>query len=63
VAVFGFPIVAYHLWGAVKASHWEPLARRHPELAGRLLNLAYALLLFFIVTNSGNPGAFIYFQF
>ena len=63
VAVFGFPIVAYHFWGAVKASHWEPLARRHPELAGRFLNLAYALLLFFIVTNSGNPGAFIYFQF
>jgi alginate O-acetyltransferase complex protein AlgI len=63
VAVFGFPIVAYHFWGAVKASHWEPFARRHPELAGRLLNLAYALLLFFIVTNSGNPGAFIYFQF
>jgi alginate O-acetyltransferase complex protein AlgI len=63
VAVFGFPIVAYHLWGAVKASHWEPFARRHPESAGRILNLAYAFLLFLIVTNSGNPGAFIYFQF
>ena len=63
VVVFGFPIVAYHLWGAAKASRWEPFARRHPELAGRLLNLAYAFLLFLIVTNSGNPGAFIYFQF
>jgi alginate O-acetyltransferase complex protein AlgI len=63
VAVFGFPIVAYHLWGAAKASHWEPFARRHPELASRFLNLAYAFLLFLIVTNSGNPGSFIYFQF
>ena len=63
VAVFGFPIVAYHLWGAAKASHWEPFERRHPELAGRFLNLAYAFLLFLIITNSGNPGAFIYFQF
>jgi len=63
VVVFGFPIVAYHFWGAAKASRWEPFARRHPELAGRLLNLAYAFLLFLIVTNSGNPGAFIYFQF
>lgn len=63
VVVFGFPIVAYHLWGAAKASRWEPFARRHPELAGRFLNLAYAFLLFLIVTNSGNPGAFIYFQF
>ena len=63
VAVFGFPIVAYHLWGAAKASHWEPFARRHPEMAGRILNLAYAFLLFLIVSNSGNPGAFIYFQF
>lgn len=63
VAVFGFPIVAYHLWGAAKASHWEPFERRHPELAGRLMNLAYAFLLFLIITNSGNPGAFIYFQF
>ena len=63
LAVFGFPIVMYHLWGAAKASHWEPFARRHPELGGRILNLLYAFLLFLIVTNSGNPGAFIYFQF
>jgi alginate O-acetyltransferase complex protein AlgI len=63
VVVFGFSIVAYHLWGAAKASHWEPFARRYPKPAGRILNLAYAFLLFLIVTNSGNPGAFIYFQF
>jgi alginate O-acetyltransferase complex protein AlgI len=63
VAVFGFPIIAYHFWGAAKASYWEPFARRHPEIAGRFLKLAYAFLLFLIVTNSGNPGAFIYFQF
>jgi alginate O-acetyltransferase complex protein AlgI len=63
LSVFGIPVVMYHLWGAAKASHWEPFARRHPKLTGRILNLTYALLLFFIVTNSGNPGAFIYFQF
>jgi alginate O-acetyltransferase complex protein AlgI len=63
LVVFGFPIVIYHLWGAAKTSHWEPLARCHPQLGSRILNLAYAFLLFLIVTNSGNPGAFIYFQF
>jgi alginate O-acetyltransferase complex protein AlgI len=61
VAVYGAPVVLGHvlalgreagLWPA----SWMARARRFDWLA-------YAVLLFFIVTNPGATGAFIYFQF
>jgi len=63
VAVFGLPVVAYHVWGLLRPRYWSPFALRSPRLSARMINAVYAVLLFLIVTNSGNPGAFIYFQF
>jgi alginate O-acetyltransferase complex protein AlgI len=63
VAVFGLPVIAYHLWGLLRPRYWKPFAIANPLLSTRLINAVYAILLFLIVTNSGNPGAFIYFQF
>lgn len=63
VTVFGCPVIAYHIWGMIRQSHWKQFSENYPVMSFRLHNLAYALLLFLIVTNSGNPGAFIYFQF
>jgi alginate O-acetyltransferase complex protein AlgI len=63
VAVFGFPVIAYHLWGLLRPRYWRPFALSNPWISTRLINAGYAILLFLIVTNSGNPGAFIYFQF
>jgi alginate O-acetyltransferase complex protein AlgI len=63
VAVFGLPVVAYHFWGLLRPRYWDPFSANNPRLSARIINAVYAGLLFLIVTNSGNPGAFIYFQF
>lgn len=63
VAVFGFPVIAYHFWGLLRPRYWNRFASANPWISTRLINAVYAILLFLIVTNSGNPGAFIYFQF
>jgi alginate O-acetyltransferase complex protein AlgI len=63
VAVFGLPVIAYHFWGLLRPRYWNPFSARNPLVSARMINAAYAFLLFLIVTNSGNPGAFIYFQF
>jgi alginate O-acetyltransferase complex protein AlgI len=61
VAVYGLPVVLWHLLALGReAGVWPP---RLAELARRCETPAYALLLFAIVTNSGATGAFIYFQF
>ncbi len=61
VAVYGAPIVVWHLLALGREARWWS-----PEWAARLRRwdwLAYAGLAFLIVTNSGPQGAFIYFQF
>jgi len=63
VAVFGLPVIAYHFWGLLRPRYWDPFSANNPCLSARIINAVYAGLLFLIVTNSGNPGAFIYFQF
>jgi len=63
VAVFGLPVIAYHFWGLIRPRYWNPFASRDQWISARMINAVYAILLFLIVTNSGNPGAFIYFQF
>jgi D-alanyl-lipoteichoic acid acyltransferase DltB (MBOAT superfamily) len=63
VAVFGLPVIAYHFWGLLRPRYWDPFSANNPRLSARIINAVYAGLLFLIVTNSGNPGAFIYFQF
>jgi alginate O-acetyltransferase complex protein AlgI len=51
--VYCLPVVAYHLFG---------LWRRKPLSDGQR-NWLHAVMLLLIATNSGVPGAFIYFQF
>jgi alginate O-acetyltransferase complex protein AlgI len=63
VVVFGLPVIVYHIWGMLRPSLWNPFAVKNPVLSSRMINAVYAILLLLIVTNSGNPGAFIYFQF
>lgn len=53
VAVFGAFVVAYHVW------HVLPERRRPVMLIPAILGV----LAFLILTNSGTPGEFIYFQF
>lgn len=49
-----FPILAYHI---------NYLINKYKKKNYLDNNVTYALLLFFILTNSGSSGAFIYFQF
>ena len=63
VGVFGLPVIVYHIWGMLRPRYWNSFADKNPWLSSRMINAAYAFLLFLIITNSGNPGAFIYFQF
>ncbi|MGJ8696864.1 MAG: MBOAT family O-acyltransferase [Verrucomicrobiaceae bacterium] len=59
VAVFASPIVLYHLW-----AFFREMKPACCEAIGQRVGWwGYALLLFFIVTNSGTTGAFVYFQF
>lgn len=63
ILLFSLPIILYHIHAACRPFLWEPFQLRQPALSNMATNAAYATLLFFIATNSGNPGAFIYFQF
>lgn len=63
MVLFSTPVVLYHIWAAIRPVVWDHFQNEKPGLANSLANTAYALLLFLIVTNSGNAGAFIYFQF
>lgn len=59
IGLFSTPVILWHLWGAVDQwrQRWTPQARERWSI------VLHALLLFAIVTNSGPPGDFIYFQF
>src|ERR1035437_635446 len=56
IALFSFPVVLYHLAGFAKprwGSSWE---ESFPRVYLTTSNVGYALLLFLIITNSGNAG-------
>ncbi len=56
--LYGLPVVLYHLGHLYRQRHRSALpfpTVSHP--------LAYAAMLFLIVSNPGQPGAFVYFQF
>ena len=59
VALFASPIVFYHLWAGLK--EWRPSLAEF--WSPRMQWWGYAALVFFIITNSGTTGAFVYFQF
>jgi len=63
ILFFSTPVVLYHIWGSMRQAVTDALEQNHSTLFRFGSNLAYATLLFLIVTNSGSPGAFIYFQF
>jgi alginate O-acetyltransferase complex protein AlgI len=55
ILLYSLPVVLYHfLYLKRQAS---------PGFLRKADVLAYGIMLFFIFTNSGTPGAFIYFQF
>ena len=58
--LYSLPVVAYHIHYLVKNS-----SSTYPNYLLSLLlrPLIYAILLMLILTNSGTPGEFIYFQF
>lgn len=62
ILIFGLPVVAYHAWG-----HFRGKLQLGGLPSSRTLRwaeeMAYGVMLFLILTNSGSPGAFIYFQF
>jgi len=62
VLVFGSPVVVYHLWAAIRNSR-VVVGFGSPNMRSLSRDFAYAVLLFLILTNSGSPGEFIYFQF
>jgi alginate O-acetyltransferase complex protein AlgI len=56
ILLFSSAIAAYHL---INTDFWrESLLNR-----GELQPLIYGLMIFFLLTNSGSPGEFMYFQF
>jgi len=63
IVLFSSPVVLYHLAGFAKQRWSVNWAMSSPRMYGWASNMGYAILLFLILTNSGNAGAFIYFQF
>ncbi|WP_367874760.1 MBOAT family protein [Luteolibacter sp. Populi] len=60
LAVYGGPVIAYHLWGWLK--------EHRPGMSGRLTHplleaTVHAAMVFLVITNPGAPRGFIYFQF
>jgi alginate O-acetyltransferase complex protein AlgI len=58
VAVYGLPVVLYHLWGYFRpvvadGARWRRLAEP----------LVFGLMLYLTLVNAGVGGSFIYFQF
>jgi alginate O-acetyltransferase complex protein AlgI len=57
ITLYGAIIVGWHLW------HLYSDGRSLPVWVERIKPMIYGALLFLILTNSGKPGDFIYFQF
>jgi alginate O-acetyltransferase complex protein AlgI len=59
ILFYTLPVVLYHL----VYLFFNKEKNIHPLFIGWLKPLSYSIMLFFIMTASGNPGTFIYFQF
>jgi alginate O-acetyltransferase complex protein AlgI len=59
IGLFGLPVVLHHAWGATESwrERWPGPWRLRVEA------LAYGIMLFLLLVNSGSSGDFIYFQF
>lgn len=56
ILLYSIPVIIYHLLYLYKDSKWWQIVRKKEYVL-------YAIMLFFIITNSGTSGSFIYFQF
>jgi alginate O-acetyltransferase complex protein AlgI len=56
IGLYSLPVVAYHVRHVI-------VSRQQPTSRGFLHPLAFGIMLFLIVTNSGTSAEFIYFQF
>jgi len=63
ILLFGSPVVLYHLWALARPGIEKTCTGLSRNPLPFLRDFAYAVLLFLILTNSGSPGEFIYFQF
>ena len=55
ICIYSLPVILYHI--AYLCRNITPVFYRKREFA------MYSMMLFLIITNSGTPGTFIYFQF
>ncbi|AEI45239.1 membrane bound O-acyl transferase MBOAT family protein [Paenibacillus mucilaginosus 3016] len=56
ILIYSLPVIVYHMVYLIRQSKGQAWGRR-------LEPLFYAVMLFFILLNSGDAGEFIYFQF
>jgi len=56
IAIYALPVIAYH-------GHYLLKQAQVPYLVPRFAAVAYGTMLFLILSNSGSPAAFVYFQF
>ncbi|HRI16212.1 MAG TPA: MBOAT family O-acyltransferase [Verrucomicrobiota bacterium] len=59
IGLFSLPVIGWHLWAAIaeRRRTWSASCQNGISV------VAHSLMLFLIITNSGPPGEFIYFQF
>lgn len=57
IGVYSLPVIIYHSLYLLNRK------KAYAEIIGKYDFIAYAILLFLIITNSGPSGSFIYFQF
>ena len=61
IAVYSLPVLAYCVWGYYRPQWRDALS--HSSRARLMESACYAAMLYFIITNPGAGGSFIYFQF
>ncbi len=61
VIIYSLPVVAYHLWGYLRPSLVSGSST--PRWRSILEAIAFGIMLYLVLTNSGISGSFIYFQF
>lgn len=61
IFIYALPIALYHLWGYLRPIWREKSAACRP--GGWMESLAYGIMLYFIITNQGVGGDFVYFNF
>lgn len=60
IAVYGLPVLAYHVWGYVRTLPASSPDRKWRKLAEPVI---FGIMFYLVLVNSGLGGSFIYFQF